>query len=402
MLPIRVAHIPGSHPYVSNISDVNISDVSMSGSPSFVTLADVIPAHRARGQWWPPVMFDPAWIESNADQFDVMHLHFGFESFSATHVASCIEALASVGRPLVFTVHDLENPQLFDQAPHRRHLDALLSGATLVTTLTDSAALEIFQRWGREATVIRHPHLLPLESTAADGVPDPRERPTAVVGMHLGDIRPGTDARGATTTLIDAIRLLRAGGVAVEAEVHVRTTVRDESARSAVAAACAGADGVRLIEHPRLSDDDLVRSLAALDACMLPYRHGTHSGWLELCFDLGVPVLGPTVGHWLDQHAEEGAVVGFDSRSVESLATGIMRALVNRHGMPRRAVRSRRRAQRIEQRGVIAREHAQVYRSALARTARAQPALEVDGQTVHDGERSRSGQAGAQQAEVLA
>ena len=59
--------------------------------------------------------------------------------------------------------------------------------------------------------------------------------------------------------------------------------------------------------HSRLSDDDLVRSLAALDAYIVRYWHGTHFGLLELCYDLGVTVVAPMVGHWFDQHDERGA-----------------------------------------------------------------------------------------------
>ncbi|TFC94114.1 MULTISPECIES: hypothetical protein [Cryobacterium] len=330
-----------------------------------MSLPDVIPASRTAGEWWPPVMLDPVWITANAGLFDLMHVHFGFESFSVGHLTSCVEALASVGRPLVFTVHDLQNPQLFDQTRHEQHLDVLIAGATVVTTLTTGAAREISQRWGREAVVIRHPHLLDFNSVSAESVPDPGERSTAVVGMHLGDIRAGTDARRATMNLVGAVRMLRAGGLDVQAEVHVSTRVRDEAARDAVAQACREAEGVTMFEHPRLSDDELVRALAALDANVLPYRHGTHSGWLELCYDLGVPVVAPSIGHWLDQHDEPGAVVGFDPGSVGSLAAALSQTLRHPQTMSRRAVRAERRAQRWAHRGVIATAHAEVYRTAL-------------------------------------
>jgi len=46
---------------------------------------------------------------------------------------------------------------------------------------------------------------------------------------------------------------------------------------------------------------------------VLPYRFGTHSGWLEACFDLGTPVLAPTCGYFAQQrpcltyrHDEQG------------------------------------------------------------------------------------------------
>ena len=39
--------------------------------------------------------------------------------------------------------------------------------------------------------------------------------------------------------------------------------------------------------HDFLADDALWDYLAVLDVSVLPYRFGTHSGWLEACRDLG-------------------------------------------------------------------------------------------------------------------
>lgn len=365
-LPLRVAHIPGSHPYARHLS----SGAGHVGAP-FIGLDDVIPAGRATGEWWPPVMLDPAWIEAHAGDFDVMHVHFGFESFSAEHLESCVAALRLVDRPLVLTVHDLENPQLLEQASHERNLEVLVRGATAVTTLTEGAAREIASRWGREATVIRHPHVLDIDDSSVyehsvEEVPDPATRATAVIGMHLGDIRPSIDPVRATATLIGSIMALRADGMAVEAEVHVRDSVRDAGARDAVVSLVRGAAGVSIVQHPRLADADLARSLAALDACVLPYRHGTHSGWLELCFDLGVPVLAPAIGHWLDQHPVPGAAWGFDPGSVSSLAAAISHIVGHRGESPRSVIRSQRREDRRLERDTISDAHTRVYRAALA------------------------------------
>ena len=41
-----------------------------------------------------------------------------------------------------------------------------------------------------------------------------------------------------------------------------------------------------------------------MHACVLPYRFGTHSGWIELCRDLGVHVLAPDCGHYADQWSQ--------------------------------------------------------------------------------------------------
>ena len=34
---------------------------------------------------------------------------------------------------------------------------------------------------------------------------------------------------------------------------------------------------------------------------VLPYRFGTHSGWLEACFDLGTAVIAPSCGFYKQQ-----------------------------------------------------------------------------------------------------
>ena len=65
----------------------------------------------------------------------------------------------------------------------------------------------------------------------------------------------------------------------------------------------ANSERMVLIEHERLDDRELANTLARLDVCVLPYGHGTHSGWLELCWDLGVGVVAPAVGFYAEQHA---------------------------------------------------------------------------------------------------
>ena len=60
-------------------------------------------------------------------------------------------------------------------------------------------------------------------------------------------------------------------------------------------------DRLDLRVHPRFADDDLARYLAGLDVFVLPYRFGTHSGWLEACRDTGTRVVAPTCGFYRDQ-----------------------------------------------------------------------------------------------------
>ena len=55
---------------------------------------------------------------------------------------------------------------------------------------------------------------------------------------------------------------------------------------------------------------------------MLPYRFGTHSGWLEACFDLGTAVIAPSCGFYGQQHP-----CGVFTYTVDLTLTGAIRVL---------------------------------------------------------------------------
>ena len=63
------------------------------------------------------------------------------------------------------------------------------------------------------------------------------------------------------------------------------------------------ADGgpVELQVHDYFSDDELWGYLQGLDVSVLPYQFGTHSGWLEACYDLGTWVAAPDCGFYAEQ-----------------------------------------------------------------------------------------------------
>lgn len=61
---------------------------------------------------------------------------------------------------------------------------------------------------------------------------------------------------------------------------------------------CAAARAeIDLRVHDCFSDEELWAYLESLDVSVLPYRFGTHSGWLEACHDLGTTVIAPTCGY---------------------------------------------------------------------------------------------------------
>ncbi|WP_165068488.1 glycosyltransferase [Marisediminicola senii] len=386
-MSMRVAAVPTDHPYVRNLR-AEPDDAAVR------YLAEEYPSGAEPGRWWPPVRIDPRWIAAHDTDFDVLHVHFGTESFDLAHLERTVDALAAAGRPLVFTVHDLTNPQLHDQADHLAQLDLLVTRAAAVITLTPGAAAEVARRWGRDAVVIAHPHVLPIDgddndednsaesgadavaAVAATAAPAPRG--AAVVGMHLKDLRAGVDGVAAASTLLGAIEVLRAAGHDVVARIELADRVRDDAARDEIRALCASdralAARVELVEHGRYSDAELFAALSGLDAYVLPYRHGTHSGWLELCWDLGLPVAVPAVGFIAEQHDDPAFCQSFAMSRPGTLATALDALLglssgmdAPRAGSPaRRRVRNDRRSARRRERQTIADRHRDVYRAALA------------------------------------
>ncbi len=298
------------------------------------------------------------WIAAHAEDFDVLHVHFGLESFSPEQLADALAAARRHGRPVVYSVHDIDNPQLVDQTAYHALLDVIVPAADRLITLTPTAAAEIERRWHRESVVLAHPTL--IDDTLRVQRPDDD---VIRVGMHLRDLRPNIDAERAVHAAAHAAALLTDEGREVAVEVLLNERVRDDEAAGQVIAA-ADHPAVQVRRIPRLSDAEIEEWLGELDLFVLPYRHGTHSGWVELCYDLGVRVAGTDVGHIRSQHPEDFAVVDLDDPMTLAEA---MRLTADAGGTTSHAalVAERRRERRAEREAVRA-AHAELYASAVA------------------------------------
>jgi glycosyltransferase involved in cell wall biosynthesis len=362
---VTVIAVPAGHPYVQRVS----------AAPGVTVLPDPPVAGRGAGQWWPPAALDPHWIRRHADEADLLHVHFGTESFPPGHLTACIDAAHDAGWAVVYTAHDLEHPQLSEQGAHDAQLGELFRGADAVVTLTPGAAATVRTRWHRDAVVIPHPSLLRPDgaATPVPGSEDVRTDSEDVrIGVHLKDLRPNVDGPGTVAALLAAVDRLRAEGIRAVAEVRLHHRVRDEAARDEVRRLCAASDSAFLLEHERLSDLDLEAALGRLDACVLPYRHGTHSGWLELCWDLGVPVAAPAVGFYVEQHPDP-SVAGFSPADAESLGDALAHLLGPAGTRPaspgRRALVAERAKLRARSDSGVAAAHAALYRQLIQERA---------------------------------
>jgi beta-1,4-mannosyltransferase len=369
--PIRIASVPADHPYVRHL-----------GAPgdSVVRLED----EREPGQrgWWPPRMLEPEWVERHADDFDLFHVQFGFDGRHPEQLRELVSALDRLDKPLVYTVHDLRNPNHEEGGLHDAQMEVLVDASDALVTLTDGAARRIEERFGRTATVIPHPHVVPLD-LLAERYPVPTEpgRPP-VVGVHFKSMRAnmvGVPLLAALTEGdgVDAARLR----VDLHSEIwepqapafrgDLRTTLEHLERREAL----------ELAVHDYFSDVELYDYLASLDVAVLPYRFGTHSGWLEACRDLGTAVVAPSCGCYGDQGPVFVYDCDEDGLDAASLRGAVRRA-VDSIGAPRRdegdpsltncgEVRSGSPSSlstvewRREQRGRIARVHEALYRRVL-------------------------------------
>lgn len=320
---IRVASVPAGHVYVRHCSAPRddgvrrLTDPRPNGAPS------------TSQRWWPPVMLDPDWVNSHHEDFDVFHLHFGFDAQSPAQLSALVDALRRHGKPLVYTVHDLRNPHQLDPATHDAALDVIIPAADRLVTLTPGAAGTISDRWDRTATVLPHPHVVELPRLNRPRPPRERFR----VGVHAKSLRPNMSVLPVVRVLAETVAEL----ADAELQVNIHREVEDPAARAHAPQLMRELrewerqGRLTLVVHDYFDDDQLWDYLASLDLSVLPYLFGTHSGWLEACHDLGTAVAAPDCGFYAQQrpcltygHTQEG---GLDE---ESLRKAVLRAYEER------------------------------------------------------------------------
>lgn len=348
---IRVLSIPAGHVYVRHLQVSSDLD-GVVRLPDPIVSPSVPPS-----QWWPPPALDAQWIAAHHREFDIFHLHFGFDARSADQLLDLVDALRRFEKPLVYTAHDLRNPHHEDRRLHDEALDVIIPAADSVLTLTPGAARQIDRRWGRAAEVLPHPHVVDEPTLSRPRV----ERPDFVIGLHLKSLRPSMDPLGVLDVLMRTVPELAGACVRVDVHNDVMTSGFDRFDPDVAEALRRAADEgtIQLVVHDFFTDDELWDYLQNLDVSVLPYRFGTHSGWLEACHDLGTTVLAPDCGYFAEQrpclsyHLDES---GLDESSL------VQALKVAYHERPSwRAVPEERRQERL----TLAQAHRALYEQLL-------------------------------------
>lgn len=215
------------------------------------------------GNWWPHPAYSAQYWREATELPDVVHAHFGFEHVTPDELQETVDAIKARGMPLVVTVHDLDNPHLEDQTDHHARLRILVDAADEVLTLTDCAAGAL---GGSAVGVVKHPALAaPVDVERA---------PRAAVFL-----------KSMRTNVVADPQFYGDIAVRVPLDIYAHQPL----------------DGIDAHVHPPMSDAELHAAVARAAVCILPYTRGTHSGWLEMCRDLGTSVVVPDFGCYADQ-----------------------------------------------------------------------------------------------------
>lgn len=347
---IRVASVPANHVYIRHLT-------SPTGDDRVVRLPD--PPTDEPGKWWPPVMLHADWVRAHQAEFDLMHVHFGFDASDPSALVALGDALAEARRPLVMTVHDLRNPHHADRETHDRHLEALLPAASKVFTLTSGAAAEIRERYGVTAEVTPHPHVFSFDDVAA---PRP-ESEHFTIGVHCKSLRASMSPLPIIKSIAAMLPEYPGGVLRVDAHTDIMTPGfrRYDHELAVVLRDLAASGRIDLRVHDYFTDDELRDYFRSIDVSVLPYRFGTHSGWAEGCYDLGTGVIAPNRGYYLEQVPSiEYRWHDNDELDVESLRRAVDEAWQMRGQAPRASV-----AERVAQRECVAAQHERAYEDVL-------------------------------------
>jgi len=354
---LRVASVPASHVYVRHLSAPNRMN-------SVVRLKDPAPSdgRTVPGGWWPPLMLEPGWVRQHRDAFEVFHVHFGFDAIGPEVLTQVVHELKAYDKPLLYTVHDLRNPHHPEPQAHADQQDVLIRAADELITLTPGAAQAVSQRWGRKCRVLPHPHVV-----CRDRIERKRDLGERfIVGLHAKSLRANMDPLPILDALVGIVSVLPKAVLQIDVHDEIFDPANHWFAPRAGSALLKydRYDHVRVEVHRYFSDTELWEYLSSLNVSVLPYRFGTHSGWLEACFDLGTAVIVPDCGFY-DQQRPCGVFdfseSHFDEETLRRAVEEAYSAWACAEPTPR-ATWAARRSERLE----LAAAHRRIYEDALA------------------------------------
>lgn len=291
---LRVVHLPARTPYARKLRGLGIHGLNNASESAEIRPGLVVPAD-----------VTASWIldRTPLDWLDVLHLHH-IDLETPAVLERLLDVCAGAGVRVVFTAHDTRPILGGDDSK----ADAFIARLRLLLTanvpwvcLTEGSRADLADLLGTEppATVIPHGYVVPPDALRH------RERlPGAGVRTLLyGATRASRDQLApvinwslATTNPAHTLHLL----LRAASPADFNRTV--PSPLPVIADTARRDPRVRVTMRPYPTDAEVVEAALASDLLLLPYLWGSHSGQLELAFDLGLIPVCSRVGHLPEQH----------------------------------------------------------------------------------------------------
>lgn len=288
---LRVVHLPARTPYVRKIA-----------SPEFSILNGVGTAHGVV-----PDAVTAQWLLDRRplDWFDVLHLHHvEFDDLPVLErlLAACADSAVLV----VYTAHDV-SPMFCTADDFSARLALLASAKVAWIGLTEGSVSALGNRLGNlpQVTVIPHGYVVP---------------PDEVTGKvrARGNCAPQYLLYGALRRNRDHLATIANWSLSItDPDVRLSILLRalspvDFERHDVPALLAITKSDTRIHTTMRAypSDGEIVAAGLQADALLLPYLFGSHSGQLELAFDLNLTPICSSVGFLKEQHRMHRGLVG--------------------------------------------------------------------------------------------
>lgn len=281
----RVVHAPARTPYARKLTSEHVEIVNGTSPHG----AEAVPRDMSL-----------RWLLEHRpfNWFDVLHLHH-VEFDDLPTLKSVLSECARSRRRVIFTAHDIR-PVFSGRVDYHRKLRALVDARVPFVCLTEASGAEIRRRFGNQVETVTIPHGYVVPPSA---VPSRRPPGSGHARYFLfGSLR---DNRDITTVLYNwrfgrhqhdtsLSVLLRAPGYI--------NLIHEKDRWAALLATAVAEPRLQVDVLPFPTDVEVAETASGCDALILPYRWGSHSGQLELAFDLGLVPVASAVGYLRDQY----------------------------------------------------------------------------------------------------
>lgn len=349
---MRVVHLPARTPYAWKLRSHDFHILNGTEIPGGDTV---------------PTAVNATWLLEHAPLtwLDVLHLHhIDFED-PAT-LERLLDACVGDGVKVVFTAHDTR-PMVGSAEDFTTRLRLLHSAEVSWVCLTEGSVTKLTEVLSKrpDAAVVPHGYVAAPEELA--GLE--REPSASPRYLMFGASRASRDqlstlanwSLGITNPDSTLHVLLRAFSPADFADGG-RAPLLLETARRD--------PRIRLTMRPYPTDEEVVEAGLASDALLLPYLWGSHSGQLELAFDLNLLPVCSLTGHLTEQYEQHKGLVeepewfdwsqGHPNLFGERFLTALENAAARLDSRPRRLDREFL-DHRAQEHQAILRQYARVY-----------------------------------------